>query len=89
MDMEELQKACETLEEAWNKALCAEYPIEFNVCYEPLPNAFIIKFRNLETNKAMSRHISTSEIELVSSDLIIQNIIDQVRKSLIDCKEEK
>lgn len=69
--------------------LCAEYPIEFNICYEPLLNAFIIKFRNLETNMRMSRHISTSEIELVSSDLIIQNIIDQVRESLIDCKEEK
>lgn len=65
--------------------LCAEYPIEFNVCYEPSLNAFIIKFRNLETNKAMNRYISTSEIELVPSDLIIQNIINQVRKSLIDC----
>ncbi len=69
--------------------LCAEYPIEFNVCYEPFLNAFIIKFRNLETNMRMNRYISTSEIELVSSDLIIQNIIDQVRESLIDCKEEK
>lgn len=68
--------------------LCAEYPIEFNVCHEPLLNVFIIKFRNLETNMVMSRHISTSEIELVSSDLIIQNIIEQVRKSLIDCEEE-
>lgn len=66
--------------------LCAEYPIEFSVCYEPCLGAFIIKFRNLETNMRMSRHISTSEIELVSSDLIIQNIIDQVRESLIDCK---
>lgn len=69
--------------------LCAEYPIEFNVCYEPLLNVFIIKFRNLETNIVMSRHISTSEIELVSSDLIIQNIVHQVRENLIDCKEEK
>lgn len=69
--------------------LCAEYPIEFNVCYEPLLNSFIIKFRNLETNMVMSRHISTSEIELVSSDLIIQNIINQIRENLIDCKEGK
>lgn len=69
--------------------LCAEYPIEFNACYEPLLNVFIIKFRNLETNMVMSRHISTSEIELVSSDLIIQNIVHQVRENLIDCKEEK
>lgn len=69
--------------------LCAEYPIEFNVCYEPLLNAFVIKFRNLETNMVMNRCISTYEIELVSSDLIIQNIIELVRKGLIDCKEEK
>lgn len=65
--------------------LCAEYPIEFNVCYEPFLSAFVIKFRNLETDMAVSIRVSTSEIELVSSDLIIQNIIDQVRKSLIDC----
>lgn len=65
--------------------LCAEYPIEFNACYEPCLSAFVIKFRNLETNMALNRYISTSEIELVPSDLIIQNIIDQVRKSLIDC----
>lgn len=65
--------------------LCAEYPIGFSVCYEPCLSAFIIKFRNLETDMVLSRHISTSEIELVPSDLIIQNIIDQVRKSLIDC----
>lgn len=68
--------------------LCAEYPIEFNVCYEPFLSAFVIKSRNLETNMAVSIRISTSEIELVSSDLIIQNIIEQVRKSLIDCEEE-
>jgi hypothetical protein len=65
--------------------LCAEYPIEFNVCYEPLLNAFIIKCRNLETNMVISRHISTSEIELVPSEIISRRIIDQVRKSLIDC----
>lgn len=65
--------------------LCAEYPIEVNVCYEPFLSAFVIKSRNLETNMAVSIRISTSEIELVPSDLIIQNIIDQVRKSLIDC----
>lgn len=69
--------------------LCAEYPIEFNVCYEPLLNTFIIKFRNLETNMAVSIRISTSEIELVPSELISQRIINQVRKNLIDCKEEK
>lgn len=60
--------------------LCAEYSIEFNVCYEPFLSAFVIKSRNLETNMAVSIRVSTSEIELVSSDLIIQNIIDQVRK---------
>lgn len=65
--------------------LCAEYPIGVNVCYEPFLSAFVIKSRNLETNMAVSIRISTSEIELVPSDLIIQNIIDQVRKSLIDC----
>lgn len=69
--------------------LCAEYPIEFNVCYEPLLNAFIIKFRNLETNMAVSIRISTSEIELVPSELISRRIIDQVRENLINCKEEK
>lgn len=65
--------------------LCAEYPIEFSVCYEPCLGAFIIKFRNLETDMAASRHISTLEIESVQPDLIIQNIVDQVRKGLIDC----
>ncbi len=65
--------------------LCAEYPIEVSVCYEPCLSAFVIKFRNLETNMAMSRNISTFEIESVPLDLIIQNIIGQVRKNLIDC----
>lgn len=69
--------------------LCAEYPIEFNICYEPLLNAFVIKSRNLETNIALGIRISTSEIELVPSELISQRIINQVRKNLIDCKEEK
>lgn len=68
--------------------LCAEYPIEFNVCYEPLPNAFVIKSRNLETNMAVGIRISTSEIELVPSELISQRIINQVRKNLIDCEEK-
>lgn len=65
--------------------LCAEYPIEFSVCYDSFLSAFIIKFRNLETDMVLSRNISTFEIESVPLDLIIQNIIDQVRKSLIDC----
>lgn len=69
--------------------LCAEYPIEFNVCYEPLLNAFVIKFRNLETNMAVGIRISTSEIESVPSELISQRIIDQVRANLIDYEEEK
>lgn len=69
--------------------LCAEYPIEFNVCYEPLLNAFVIKFRNLETNMAVGIRISSSEIEMVSSELISQRIINQVRANLIDCEEEK
>lgn len=69
--------------------LCAEYPIEFNVCYEPFLSAFVIKSRNLETNMAVGIRISTFEIESVPSDLIIQRIIDQVRENLIDCKEEK
>lgn len=69
--------------------LCAEYPIEFNVCYEPLLNAFVIKFRNLETNMAVGIRIGTSEIESVPSELISQRIIDQVRANLIDYEEEK
>lgn len=69
--------------------LCAEYPIEFNVCYEPFLSAFVIKSRNLETNMAVGIRISTFEIESVPSDLIIQRIIHQVRENLIDCKEEK
>lgn len=69
--------------------LCAEYPIEFNVCYEPFLSAFVIKSRNLETNMAVSIRISTSEIESVPSDLITQRIIDQIRENLIDCEEEK
>lgn len=69
--------------------LCAEYPIEFNVCYEPFLSAFVIKSRNLETNMAVSIRISSSEIESVPSDLIIRRIIDQVREILIDCKEGK
>lgn len=64
--------------------LCAEYPIEISVCYESCLSAFVIKFRNLETDMVLSRDISTFEIESVPSDLIIQNIIDQVRKSRID-----
>lgn len=69
--------------------LCAEYPIEFNVCYEPFLSAFVIKSRNLETNMAVGIRISTSEIESVPSELINQRIINQVRANLIDCKEEK
>lgn len=69
--------------------LCAEYPIEFNVCYEPFLSAFVIKFRNLETNMAVGIRISTSEIELVPSDLISRRIIHQVRANLIDYEEEK
>lgn len=69
--------------------LCAEYPIEFNVYYEPLLSAFVIKSRNLETNMAVSIRISTSEIELVPSELISRRIIDQVRANLIDYEEEK
>lgn len=65
--------------------LCAEYSIEFSVRYEPCLRAFVFKFRNLETDMVLSRDISTFEIESVPSDLLIQNIIDQVRKSLIDC----
>lgn len=68
--------------------LCAEYPIEFNICYESLLNAFVIKFRNLETNMAVGIHISSSEIEMVPSELISQRIINQVRANLIDCEEE-
>lgn len=69
--------------------LCAEYPIEFNVCYEPFLSAFVIKSRNLETNMAVSIRINSSEIELVPSEIISRRIIHQVRANLIDCKEEK
>jgi hypothetical protein len=68
--------------------LCAEYPIEINVCYEPFLSAFVIKSRNLETNMAVGIRISTSEIESVPSEIISRRIIHQIRENLIDCKEE-
>ena len=64
--------------------LCAEYSIEFNICYDPFIGAFVIKIRSPKNNMAAYKYFSTYEIESVPSDLIIRRIIDQVREILID-----
>lgn len=69
--------------------LCYEYPIEISVCYDLFLSAFVIKARNLETDMTVSICVSTSEIELVPSDLISSRVINQIRENLVDCKEEK